>query len=145
MLPILRRPARDIWENPLDLFDRSVSRSLGRMFEGDGNTGDWASYPVDIHEDENNILVEAEMPGFKKEEVSVSLENGILMISAERKAESKQGKEHLCERRYLKIARSFSLPGVVDESKIDAKLEGGVLKLRLPKTAASKATNIPIK
>ena len=103
------------------------------------------TYPVDISEDDNKILVEAEMPGFKKEEVTVALENGVLTISAERKAESKQGKEHQSERRYLKIARSFTMPGVVDESKIDAKLENGVLKLRLPKTAASKATKIAVK
>lgn len=143
MLPILRRNTRSAWESPLDLLDREFNRAVGRAFEGNG---DWAvGYPVDITEDDNNILVEAEMPGFKRDEISVTLESGILSITGERKAQDRKGQEHLTERRYLKVARSFTLPTSIDESKIDAKLEEGVLKLRLPKTEAVKPHRIAVK
>lgn len=139
MLPSLRRNVRSLWESPLSLLDRE----FGRVAESDG---DWAaSYPVDITEDDNQITVEAEMPGFKKEEISVTFENGILSITGERKTRENKGQQHLTERRYLKVARSFTLPTSIDEGKTEAKLEDGVLKLRLPKAEGVKPRRIAVK
>lgn len=110
-----------------------------------GNDNELAVYPVDIKEDDHAILVEAEMPGFKRDEISVTLEGGILNISGERKSEKTSATEHLKERRYARVSRSFSVPITLEDSKIEAKLEDGVLKLRLPKTEAVKPKRIAIK
>jgi HSP20 family protein len=106
-----------------------------------------ASYPVDIDEDDEHIYVEAELPGFKPEEVDVSMESGMLTIQAERRSEQTTGKErtkHLSERRYTRVQRSFSLPNTVDEESVDAKLEGGVLHITLNKRPESKRRKIQI-
>lgn len=144
MLPITSQLARQFWDDPTDFMRRELSRVLGEP----RGTNDWvAKYPVDIRETDNAFHVDAEVPGFTKEEIDVSLENGLLTISAERKAEKKEaeGEPHLKERRYTKIARSFTLPTRIDESKIEATLEHGVLHLMLPKVEEVKPRRIIVK
>jgi HSP20 family protein len=104
-----------------------------------------AQYPVDVYEIDDRIAVDAEMPGFKPEDIDVSLERGVLSISAERKAEEEgRGPRHLSERRFTRVERSFSLPSDVDPSKAEAKLEDGVLHIELPKTEESKQQKIKV-
>ncbi len=143
MLPT--RNVRSTWADPFELLHRDFDRMLSRHF-ADGEEAPTASYPVNIQEDENHIYVEAELPGFKRDEVNVTLENGVLSIIAERKAEPVQGKQqHLNERRYTRVARSFTLPNIVDESDVDAKLEEGVLTLALNKREEVKPRRIEVK
>ncbi len=102
------------------------------------------AYPAEITEDEDAVYVNAEMPGFGRDEISVSCDSGVLHISAERTPEEAEGTTHLNERQYTRVERSFSLPAPVDEEKSEAKLEDGVLKLKLPKTEESKPRRIEI-
>lgn len=134
--------SRHLWDDPTE----TMRKELSRWFGGGFNEADWvAKYPVDIRETEDAYIVEAEMPGFTKDQISISLENGTLAISAERKSEQQKGEQHLKERRYTKVARSFTLPTRVDESRVDAKLENGVLHLTLPKSEEVKPRKIAIK
>jgi HSP20 family protein len=146
MLPTTRRNVRNIWADPFDSLHREFDRALSRMVSDQENGGPaTAHYPVDIHEDEDNITVEAEMPGFSKDEIDVTLENGVLTIQAERKVAESKGSRHLNERRFTRVARSFSLPNSVDESDVDASLTDGVLTLTLKKREEVKPRRIEVK
>ena len=137
-----RREGNGNYWSPFDVFGREMSRWFGNLDESRDLVG---SYPVDVREDENFIHVEAEMPGFKKDEIEVTLEKGLLHIQAQRKVEEKQGEQHLSERRFTRVSRSFTLPSSVDESKVDATLTDGVLHLKLHKREEVKPRKIQVK
>lgn len=101
---------------------------------------------VDILEEEDAIVLSAELPGMKAEDVHVHVENNVLTLSGERKLEheEKQGDYHRIERSYGSFSRAFALPKNVDAEHIDAKLEAGVLRLKLPKRAAAERRRIEI-
>jgi HSP20 family molecular chaperone IbpA len=146
MLPTnVRRPARS--ENsPFDYFQDQVNRAISNWWGDGGGQNVTGVYPVDIREDGEHIYVEAELPGFKKDEIEVTLENGMLHIVAERKADTtRKGETHLSERRFTRVARSFTLPNSVDETKVDARLDGGVLNLTLHKREEVKPRKIEVK
>jgi len=126
------------------VFDE-LSRALSKNWFDEGEATSLGAYPVDIHEDDDHVYVEAELPGFDKDEVEVTLENGILRINAERKSEEKKGQPHLTERRFTRVSRAFSLPTTVDEGKVDAKLNDGVLNLTLDKRDEVKPRKIQVK
>ena len=121
---------------------------LNRIFNsGQGNGARLAPYGVDIREDGDSLVVEAELPGFKKEEVDITLENQTLTISAEKKEEhreEKKGDYLLNERRYSRFLRSFTLPPTVDEKTVNAKLEDGVLTVSLNKREETKPRKIAV-
>ena len=142
MLPT-RRVAPSIWRDPFETLHRDFDRMLSRHL-ADGEESLVGTYPVDIREDEDKLYVEAEMPGFTRDDVNVTIENGVLTIEAERKPEESQGTKHLTERRYTRVSRSFTLPKTVDENKVDAKLDGGVLHLTLHKREEVKPRKIEI-
>ena len=130
--------------------DHLFNEWLSRLGAGEPTTGDGtATYPVDIREDDGRVLVDAELPGFDKDEVDVNLEQGILNITAEHKEEKQRQKEkgqpYLNERRYRRVERSFTLPAAVDESNVEAKLDNGVLHLELQKTEKPGARKIEVK
>lgn len=102
---------------------------------------------VDITEDDKEYLVKAELPEVKKEEVKVTVENGILSISGERKfeKEEKGKKYHRIERSYGSFVRSFGLPENADADKVDAKFSDGVLKVHIAKSEAAKPKQIEVK
>lgn len=146
MLPTVRRAYR----NPFEELQREIDSVFNRawMQPGNGSGGsEWqtAAYPVDIHETEDSFVVSAELPGFKREEIDVTLEQGVLTISAERQAEESKGQPHLQERRYTRVTRSFRLGQAVDEGRVNAQLEDGVLKLTLPKREEVKPRRIEVK
>ena len=101
---------------------------------------------VDIIEDEKEWLVKAELPEVKKEDVKVTVEDGVLTITGERKLEKeeKDKKYHRIERSYGNFNRSFSIPATVDEEKIRADYKDGVLKIALPKKEQAKPKQIKI-
>ncbi len=144
MLPLLiKRTGRTPWPAAFDLLDKDFSELLERWpGNSEGATG---AYPVDIHEDDQHIYVDAELPGFTKEQVQVSLEDGQLSITAQRQAEEGKGEKHLSERRYTRVARAFTLPNVVDENKVDARLSEGVLHLVLNKREEVKPKRIQVR
>jgi HSP20 family protein len=145
MLPI--RVSRAIVSEPFDYVQREFDNVLSRLLTGDGFNGtNLASYPVDVREDVDHIYVEAELPGYKKEEVDVTLENQTLTISAEKKEETekKDADLLLSERRYGRFQRSFTLPLTVNEQSVDAKLRDGVLTVTLNKREESKPRKISV-
>lgn len=107
---------------------------------------DWAP-PVDITEDDKEYLVKAELPEVKKDDVRVTVENGILNISGERKVEKeeKDKKYHRIERAYGRFERSFTLPEGADGTKITAEFKEGVLKVHLPKAESAKPKSVTVK
>ena len=118
--------------------------NLGRFFNPDGGVN-WSPYPVDIREDGDHLFVEAELPGFKKEEIDITLENQTLTISAERKpAKDLTGQYLLNERRFVRFLRSFTLPPTVDEKKVDAKLADGILTIVLNRREETKPKKIQV-
>ena len=152
MIPVIRRNGgvQRMWTDPSDLVQREMDRVFNRFFAPDTPTQTLAHYPVDIYEDENHIFVDAEMPGFRKDDVDVTLEAGVLTITAERKSEtdtggSEKAQHHLTERRYSRVQRSFSMPSSVDDSKVEATLSDGVLHLKLHKREEVKPRKITVK
>jgi HSP20 family protein len=138
--------------DPMDLIGREFDTVLNRFFTGDGgsngNRANWmAPYGVDIREDQDHLYLEADLPGFKKDEVEITLENQTLTIAAEKKAETteeKKGDWLLNERRYARFLRSFTLPPTVDDQKVDAKLTDGVLRVTLNKREETKPRKIQV-
>ncbi|HEX5544358.1 MAG TPA: Hsp20/alpha crystallin family protein [Nitrospira sp.] len=107
---------------------------------------DWAP-SVDISETEGEYQIKAEIPDVKKEDVKVTLEDGVLTIQGERKHEKEEkGKKfHRIERSYGSFVRTFSLPDVIDEEKVKAEFKDGVLNLHLPKSEKAKPKAIEVK
>jgi HSP20 family protein len=133
----------------MDSLQREFDSALGRLFTGRGSDsgGYPAPYGVDVREDVDHIYVEAELPGFAKDDVNVTLENQTLTISAERKEQSRKpekGDWLLNERRYSRFLRSFTLPPTVDQQTVNAKLQDGVLNITINKREESKPRKIAI-
>ncbi|KPL18209.1 MAG: hypothetical protein AMJ92_08975 [candidate division Zixibacteria bacterium SM23_81] len=101
---------------------------------------------VDISEDGDNLYVDVEIPGMKKEDIKVSLEHNVLSLKGEKKLEKeiKEENYHRWERRYGSFSRSFELPVPVQSDKIDASYKSGVLHVILPKAEEVKPKQIPI-
>ena len=97
-----------------------------------------SGFVSDIKEDENSYVVEAELPGFEKEDISIDMEDGVLSISAERKAETEDKKDgYVRKERYMgKVSRSYTFDSV-DEEQIKAKYDKGILTVTLPKVQKS--------
>lgn len=102
---------------------------------------------VDITEDDKEYLITAELPEVKKEDVRVTVENGVLTISGERKfeKEEKNKKYHRVERSYGSFARTFALPDDGDAAKVNAEFKDGLLKVRVAKSEAARPKQIEVK
>jgi len=101
---------------------------------------------VDIYEDKDNFVVKAELPGMKKEDIDVSLHDGSLSISGERKSEQKweDAEVHRAERFFGRFQRTVALPSAVDAGKIKAQYKDGVLTVTLPKAEEAKPKQIDV-
>jgi HSP20 family protein len=102
---------------------------------------------VDIAEDEKEYLIKAELPGLKKEDVKVTIDNGMLTITGERKVEKeeKNKKFHRVERSYGTFLRRFALPETAFAEKVNAEFKDGVLQVRLPKHESAKPKQVEVK
>jgi HSP20 family protein len=144
------RVNRQLAVDPFEAAQREFDTALNRFFGGREvatNGGGWAPYSVDVREDADHLYVEAELPGYKKDEIDVTLENQTLTISAERRSEKNEGENSdwlLRERRYSRFLRSFTLPPTVDDQKVDAKLSDGLLTVTLNKREESKPRRITV-
>ena len=149
MFPVLKRnrfspAARVGW----DVFD--VGREFDRLFSttvGAPTLTAW-SPAVDVRESDNDFIVTAELPGLAKDTVDITIENGVLSLSGEKKEEREEGVadsgRYVLERRYGRFQRSFSLPRGVDADNVSAKFSDGILTVTLPKSATAKPRQITI-
>jgi len=125
------------------MFNRFLPSILNRLpSRGAGSNGDnlqWAP-SADIGETDKEYLIRAELPAVKKEDVKVTVDDGMITIEGERKQqkEDKNEKMHRVESFYGHFVRSFSLPESVDENAIRCESKDGVLTVRIPKTQAQK-------
>ena len=101
---------------------------------------------LDLSETDNAYLIEATVPGLKAEDLNVTFENGILTISGEVKQseETRERNYHRIERRYGRFSRSVNLPTTVRGDAIEARLENGVLHLRVPKAEEVRPRKITV-
>ena len=141
------------WDPFKELED--VSNRLNRLFgrtaaneESNQNmlaVADW-SPSVDISETDDAYLIKGEIPGVKKEDVKVSVQDGMLTIQGERKMEKeeKNKKFHRVECSYGNFVRSFRLPDDADENKVKAEFKDGMLNVSLPKTEKAKSRSINV-
>lgn len=109
------------------------------------NRGTWTP-AVDIYEVDGGLVLKAELPDMRREDIDVSVENNTLTLKGERKLdhEIKQENFHRIERAYGSFVRSFSLPNTVDAGKIAAEYKSGVLTIKLPVREEAKARQIQI-
>jgi HSP20 family protein len=138
----------DPFEHMQREFDGLMNRFMGNREASDGG-GALAPYAVDVREDADHLYVEAELPGFHKEDIDITLENQTLTIAAERRSETRKGDDKkgdllLHERRYNRFLRSFTLPPTVDEQTCEAKLTDGVLTITLNKREESKPRRVQV-
>jgi HSP20 family protein len=122
---------------------------MNRVFYGQAGSEDlsgrWAP-AVDIYESPEALFLKAELPDVKREDIHITVENGLLTLSGERKADSevRQEQYHRVERSYGPFSRSFSLPTSVDGSNASAEYKNGVLTVRLPRREDAKPKRIDI-
>ena len=137
----------------LDDLQNRLSTMFGRApVKKDGDNrealtvAEWAPL-VDIVEDDKNYVIKAELPGIKKEEIKVGVQNDVLTISGERKyeKEEKDKKFHRIERAYGSFARSFTIPEDSDGEKVSAEFKDGILRVHLPKTEKVKPKQVEVK
>ena len=146
-LPAVRR-RDDVsrWE-PVREFEELASR-MGRLMEsafgGSLASGVWAP-PVDLEEADDAFVVEAELPGVKRDDVTVELEAGELAIYGERKERERTGLLRRQTRRTGRFEYRVTLPGDVDPDRVEASLKDGVLRVRVPKTQRSQARRIEVR
>jgi HSP20 family protein len=132
---------------------REFSRILGgsttparRDREEEMSLGAWIP-PVDIHEDQEKLVLTAELPGFKQDQIEIQLEGGVLTIRGERRFEDEKtnGKNyHRVERSYGHFVRSFTLPNNVDRENVRARFSDGLLHIEIPKREEAKPRQIRI-
>jgi HSP20 family protein len=128
-----------------------LRREIDRLFEDAFGRGDGQSSwnpPVDVRESDNEMRLELELPGISPDQVEVTAENGVLTVRGEKRSERKEGEDndrfHMVERSYGSFTRSFQLPQGLDESKIEADFDNGVLSIHVPKTALPQPRKIEI-
>lgn len=141
-----RNPARNVWD---------LQSELSRMFDSplfdlarDGSTVETSQWvpSVDIREDQNRFVVEADIPGVKPEDIEVTMENGVLAIRGERKHEhtEDEGGFRRVERARGVFYRRFALPESADPDNIKARGENGVLKIEIGKQEKAQSRRIPV-
>lgn len=123
-------------------------RLVDSFFNGEAQGEETRSWvpPVDIQETADTYVFHAELPGLTKENIHITLENNILRISGERKLEKDVKKEnfHRIERTYGTFARTFTLPTQVDNERVQAAFENGILRVSVPKADQAKPRKIEI-
>ena len=124
----------------LDRLFEAPFGELGRSFDG------W-SPAMELVENKDNVVVKAELPGMKKEDIEVTLHEGVLSVTGERKSEHKEeeGGLYRTERSYGRFMRAIRLPAPVAGDKVKADYKDGVLTITLPKTEEAKPKQIDVK
>lgn len=143
---IRREPVNEM-KNLQDEFNRVLTSAFPRFFNAEDGlvSGNW-SPSVDIREDQNSLVLEADLPGVKAEDFNLSIENYKLTLSGERKFEKEAKGEnyHRVERSYGSFTRTFTLPSTVSVEDVKADFKDGVLQVTLPKREEVKARQINV-
>jgi HSP20 family protein len=130
----------------------TLQRQMNRLFDqasqnwtGDADTNVW-SPETDIYETEANLVLQADLPGFKAKDIDIVVESNVLTIRGERPPDAKAQAEgfHRMERSYGKFSRSFTLPPTVDAQNIQANYKNGVLTLTVAKAEQARPKRIQI-
>lgn len=146
-----QRPELGQWAGLGRLTD--LRDEIDRLFEAPmsefTNATQWLSGwtpALDVHEDKDNVVVRVELPGMKKEEIEVSVHDGSLSISGERKREEKhaEGEVYRAERFFGRFLRTVELPSEVSSDKAKAQYVDGILTITLPKTEEAKPKHINV-
>lgn len=151
MEPVRHRPnAVSGWNDPLNQLDRLFRSSLLNP-EGDLSTAETSQWvpAVDIREENNRFLVEADVPGVDPSGIELTLENNTLTISGERKEEKDTSDDQAngarrIERAYGAFYRRFSLPDTADPENVKARNNNGVLQIEIGKKEAAQSKKIPV-
>lgn len=124
---------------------RTFEDAIARMLNEPRGGRPW-SPSVDIYETENELILEADLPDVKLEDIEVRVENQTLTLKGERHFEKNQNSRgyHRIERNYGTFVRSFSVPASVDPEKVAAEYKNGVLTVKLPKKEAAKPRQVKI-
>lgn len=144
MLPTLftrRRIPGNVWP--------AAYSPLGRMLDlvdGIENSTCMRGFDVDVREDESGYVIEADLPGLEQDQVSVTVEDGVLRVTARQASDHEEKREgyHLRERRSGTVSRAFSLPEDVNGDAIHADLKAGVLRVTLPKREEAQPKTIKV-
>ena len=129
----------------------SLQEQVNRLFQSNSsgrensNLTSWAP-AVDIYETENELVVNADLPGIDEKDLDIQVENDTLSIRGERKFDQKVNEDHYLrvERTYGSFSRSFGLPNTVNKEAVKAHYRSGVLTVELPKRAESKPKQIRV-
>ena len=129
-----------------DDVNRLFSSSFNRSGDNELMRGAW-SPSVDIYENKDHIVLEAELPGMSREDFDLSVENNVITLRGERHFEKKEDTDnyHRVERAYGSFLRSFTLPNTVSAEGANADYRNGVLRVTLPKREETKARRIEVK
>jgi len=147
----IQRP--EVWVSPFDRLT-NLRDEINRLFDvPSGEFGRETEFfagwsPVlDVYEDKDNLIVKAELPGLKKDQIELSLHDNMLTVSGERKAERTEndGDASRSERFSGRFQRTVTLPKPVDSTKVNARYKEGILIVTLPKTEESKPRQIEVK
>lgn len=134
-------PARDLAAMEIDRLNRMFSDFYGETF-GRG----WMP-AVDVYEnEEHEVIIKAELPEMKREDIGITFENNVLTLKGERKVEEVTRRENFqrMERGYGSFTRSFTVPATVDAARISAAYKDGVLTVRLPQREDAKPKQIAV-
>ena len=137
------------WDPTRELASMEIDR-LNRMFSdffGTENVNRGWAPAVDIYTtQENEFVIQAELPAMKREDIGVTFENNVLTLRGERKFENEENRHNYqrVERFYGTFSRSFNVPGTVDASRITASYKDGVLTVRLPQREEAKPKQITV-
>lgn len=129
-----------------DDLNRALNSAFPRLFSGEDMLGGLWAPKVDIYEDEDSIVLEADLPGVKPDDFKLSIENFKLTLSGERKFEKENSGDnyHRVERGYGTFTRTFTLPSTVNVDEVNADFNNGVLRVTLPKREEVKAREIKV-
>ena len=134
-------PARELASMEIDRLNQMFSEFYGQAF-----SRAWVP-AVDIYEtDAHEVVLKAELPDMKREDINLTFENGVLTLKGERKFEPEAKKENYqrVERHHGTFTRSFTLPNTVDATRISAAYKDGVLTIRLPQREEAKPKQIAV-
>lgn len=140
-------PLQDVWDlhNDIERTFRGLGWGPQWRHREETDMAVWAP-AIDVYEDKEAVRITAELPGMKRGDVKISVEEGILTLKGERRFAEEAKKENYCriERSYGAFSRSFTLPPTVEPEKIKATMKDGVLEIYLPKKEEAKAKEIDI-
>jgi HSP20 family protein len=125
-----------------------MNRMFDRFFDGGGEggaSGRWIP-AMDLVENEDNLVLRADLPGMSEDDVKIEIRDGVLTISGERRPEHEEKGEgfHRVERSFGSFSRSLSLPEGIDPNEVEATFAEGVLEVRVPKPEETKPTQVEI-